>query len=238
MARLIAAYSIASPSDLLINHAVLLGHFSPPDSIPGHILKHVNAHYFATCNGQPYGSAAKIQLFRSSISGCGLFTTALLIWDAAHPTVALQTWDSLAHAITHAAASLTAASSASQGFALAAPPAAAAPPMSVSVHLSMEELTADNRSLRLALAALSGGRSGRGAAATASGTGSVRPAAASRFKSASERGPPTPHPDPNGPGFFCWSHPIQNHPGKECRKPLPGHQPSATWLNKMQSPCH
>ena len=228
IARLVAAYSVASPADLVANHAVLLGFFSPPANMPAHLLMHVNAHYFATCNGQPYSVAAKIQLLRASIAGCGLFSTALHIWDAAHPTVALQTWDSLAQAITHAAASLAASSAASQGFALSATSAAAVP-----VNSPMDELAAENRALRLALSVQSSGRSrgGGGGAAAAS-------AAATGTGSGNSRGPPTLTPHRKGRGLFCWSHPTQGHLGSGCLDPLPGHQKTATWSDRMNSPCH
>jgi hypothetical protein len=228
--RLVAAYAVASPSDMAANHALLLSFFNPPSSMPAHLLRHVNAHYFAARNLQPYSVSAKVQMLRASIVSCGLFATTMMIYDAVHPTIALQTWDSLSQALTLAAASLVVSSSASQGFALAAP---AAPALS-----ALEHLEAENKALRLALAANTGGQRSGGR----SGSGRAVPTSAQHPTGANlafPRGPPSLSPKPAPSlGLFCWSHTSQGHIGTGCTNPLPGHQPQATWQNRMASPCH
>ena len=52
---------------------------------------------------------------------------------------------------------------------------------------------------------------------------------------------PKPTPVPPGPKntpvppalFYCWSHGVCKHQGLDCTKPLPNHQPTATFTNRM-----
>jgi hypothetical protein len=237
--RLTAAYAVASPSALSASYDTLLRPFTPPGLMPDHCLRHSEAHLFALRSGHPYDEVSKVRHFRASLASCGLFTTALLIWDSAHPLVADQTWASISDAMLFAAASLSSASTASLGYALAA---VATPVLATS---PLEDLQAEVTALRLALAVQSGPRAGGhsvsqpAVSSAATGRGPTRTsAAAPRSGSAPYRGRPTTHPHPNGPGHFCWSHPSQAHPGTECNNRLPGHQVTASWANKMNSPCH
>ena len=209
---LISAYAVASPQELATNHAILLAPFNPPHTIQSHILRHSDAHFFAATNGQPYGAAAKIQHFRDSLSFCGLFKTDLKIWESNHATVVAQTWASICDAIELAYSSSSIASTSSAGYALA----------SVTIP-SLQDLIAENNSLRLAL--------------LAKPDKSVAPSSSVRrpqptIRSASQII------SPSSLGLFCWSHTSQNHSGVDCRHPRIGHQQSASWSSKMNSPCH
>ena len=240
-ARLVAAYAVASAMELTANHASLLLPFAPPADMAAHALRHADAHLFASRNGQPYSNAAKTLHFRASILQCGLFSTALAIWEAANPLVADQTWTSLSAAITHAAMSVTSSSAASLGYALSAP--AAGPHVSSAPSWTdYNDLALEIKTLKLAALARSSGGRRSVAGSAAPGIGAVSAAGVSAVVRQNGRNghPPTltPNTASGGQGHFCWSHTTQGHLGIDCTNPLPGHQPTATWNNRMGSPCH
>lgn len=237
-ARLVAAYAVASAMELTANHATLLLPFAPPADMAAHSLKHADAHLFASRNSQPYSNAAKTLHFRTSILQCGLFSTALAIWEAANPLVADQTWTSLSEAIVHAAMSATSSSAASLGYALSAGSHMSGAPSWTDYN----DLALEVQTLKLAaLARSSGGRRAvAGAAAPRSGAVSSAGVSAVALQNGRIGRSPTltPNTASGGQGHFCWSHTTQGHLGIDCTNPRPGHQPTATWSNRMGSPCH
>jgi hypothetical protein len=245
IARLRAAYGVVTPAQMVSNHATLLLPYNPPSDMAAHILAHSTAHRFAAKHGQPYSCAQSVQHFKESVASCGLFTVTLAIWEAAFPTMILQTWESITDAIFLASTNLSSASAASRGYALSVA-AAPAPAASVSAAPSMDDLIAENRALRLAAAAHSTARAGartgaRGGTHTVATAGGRSAATAVAAPSSGRWGrPPTMSPNTasGGSGLFCWSHPTQGHVGADCTDKMPGHQPTATWNNRMGSPCH
>jgi hypothetical protein len=242
IARLRAAYGVVTPAQMVSNHATLMLPFNPPSDMAAHILAHSTAHRFAAKHGQPYSCAQSVQHFKESVATCGLFTMTLAIWEAAFPTMVLQTWDSITDAIFLASTNLSAASAASRGYALSV---AAAPAHAASAS-SMEVLLAENRALRLAAAARAGARSGARTGArvgtqAVANVGGRLGAGAVAAPSSGRRGRPatlSPNTASGGAGLFCWSHTSQGHVGADCTDEMPGHEPDATWHNRMGSPCH
>ena len=236
ISRLRAAYGVVTPSQMTANHASLLVPFSPPADMAAHILLHATAHRFGAKHGQPYSVAQSVQHFKASIASCGLFTMTLAIWEAAFPTMAQQTWNSLTDAVYHASVNVSTASTASQGYALATPTSSGLSPD------ECRELLLEVKALRLA--ALS--RPAHGRHSTAIAASSTVPAAVGAVATAANLGPGRygrprslmPNTASGGKGLFCWSHCSQGHISKDCTDPMPGHQRNATWSNRMDSPCH
>ena len=124
------------------------------------------------------------------------------------------------------------ASASSQGYALAAP---------ASSGPSWDEFRElQTKFKQLELAALSRPTGGRRSAVPGAGRAG-RAVVAAALPGSGRFGRPatlTPNTASGGNGHFCWSHTTQGHLGISCTDPMPGHQPSATWANRMDSPCH
>ena len=95
LARLANAYGEVTVNELTNNSLKLLIAFLPPSNLRQHILIHSKAHAFALKQSQPFSEAEKVRLLTQSLSQCGIFTLALLIYSTSNPTVASQTFASL-----------------------------------------------------------------------------------------------------------------------------------------------
>ena len=110
--RLRAAYAVARPADLALNHAVLKRVFALPDTLEEHILRHLAAHAFASGQGVPLSEPDKTATMRESLIPCNRYSATLSLFPVLHTTVATQTFATLATMLRAAEADMAATTTA------------------------------------------------------------------------------------------------------------------------------
>ena len=104
MARLSADYGTATPGQITEIQAPLHTPYSDRDTtFAQHILVHLNIHCLMGQYGVPIQAWDTVRFLRDSVARTALFAPHLLAYDAAFPTLLLQTFDNLALALQRAA---------------------------------------------------------------------------------------------------------------------------------------
>jgi len=97
---LINRYGTMVSVDLISLAQTLGAPYQTTSTIEDLLQLHRDSHELAAAQLQPFPEYQKVHLLRASVKPCGIFEPCILGWLLTHSTVATQTFDSLATAIT------------------------------------------------------------------------------------------------------------------------------------------
>ena len=210
-----------SPSDLSANLNQILIPYNFSNSAIDYTNLHREIHAVQVENNNPIPEFQKVKHFLQGLAPCGIFLNAIDIWQAADHTVAGQTFNGLATAITNfyrnLPSTMTSGSGGYTAAATPAPPAAAlsGPPTAASAPPpTLESMAASLATMGAAMAAMQSFQQSQG---QSKGGGTKRGGGGGGTKKTK----------------YCWTHGRCKHASPMCNTQLPGHQVAATFANQM-----
>ena len=231
-AHMDARFLTLSPTDLSLNHDLLLAPFDPSSqSVVDYMALMRDVHATQLRNNNAVPEARKVLHLIQGLLPSGLYNLRIEIWTTALPLAAQQTFALLATAIREFEKNRAITATAkTAGFSAALVPATASAPVvhpdpAVAALIASQAIlisgqTAANAAIAGIQTILQGGGGGGGKGKKGGGGGG----AGGGGGGGGARAEP----------IYCWSHGCLGHASSICTHPKVGHQVTATYYNQMK----
>ena len=240
-AHMDARFLTLSPTDLSLNHDLLLAPFDPSSqSVVDYMALMRDVHATQLRNNNAVPEARKVLHLIQGLLPSGLYNLRIEIWTTALPLAAQQTFALLATAIREfeknraiTATAKTAGFSAALVPATASAPVVHPDPAVAALIASQAILISGQTTANAAIAGIQtilqgggggGGKGKKGGGGGGAGGGGGGGGAGGGGGGGGARAEP----------IYCWSHGCLGHASSICTHPKVGHQVTATYYNQMK----